>query len=137
MAATRASLSEAARRLLRTDGCTLEIPLEYAEQASTLALHISVSFPALIKEPKVVSEVGGNYLCLRCDGQCIAGVGGPEPPIAVCWIPTGRGDCSDSWHIFQQLVHDLLEAGYPGCIDCAGPAATEPWDESARRSELR
>ena len=137
MAALHASLSEAARRLLRTENCTLEVPPEFTEQANSLALHISDSLPALIREPQVLSEVGWNYICMRCDGELIARIGGPEPAMAVCWIPAGRGECGESWKLLQQLVHDLLEAGYPGCVGCAGPAATEPWDEVARRGELR
>lgn len=133
MAALRASISEAARRLLRTDNCTLEVPSEFTQQANSLALHISDSLPALIREPQVLSEVGWNYLCVRSEGELIARIGGPEPPLTVCWIPAGRGDCEEPWQLLQQLVRDLLEAGYPGCVGCGGPAATEPWDEPARR----
>jgi hypothetical protein len=134
MDAVRASLSEAARRLLRTDGCTLEVPEEFTEQANALALHISDTLPSLVREPEVLSEDGWTYFCIRSDGELIARIGGPEPAITVCWIPTRRGDCGEPWRIFQQLVHDLIEVGYPGCIGCAGPAATEPWVEAAMRN---
>ena len=136
MEGRRASLSEAARRLLRNEGCTLEVPDEFLSQANSLSLHISDSLPSLLREPKVSSQIGWNYVCIRSEGELIARIGGPEPSLGACWIPETRSKCDVAWDNFREIVHDLLEAGYPGCIDCAGPAATEPWDEATRRSEL-
>jgi len=52
----------------------------------------------------------------------------------VVWIP---GDCSSIWNRFTDTVLRLAEAGYPGCVGCAGPAAEGPWDEEASRQRLR
>ncbi|MAE38482.1 MAG: hypothetical protein CL969_02460, partial [Euryarchaeota archaeon] len=68
--------------------------------------------------------------------ELLASVGGDEPDIAVCWIPILEEEFENVWDDFRQIISDLLIAGYPGCIDCAGPAATEPWDEQSRRDEF-
>jgi hypothetical protein len=51
----------------------------------------------------------------------------------IVWVPIARDELEKVWLSFEQIVSDLLSAGYPGCIDCAGPAATEPWDEAQSR----
>jgi len=136
MEGRRASLSEAARRLLRREGCTIEVPDKFASQANALALHISDSLPSLLREPEVWTEIDWNYVCISRKGDLIARIGGPEPSLDVCWISIVETELDDMWDEFRQIISDLLIAGYPGCIDCAGPAATEPWDERSRRDEF-
>ena len=62
-------------------------------------------------------------------------IAGDEPvDFRVVWIP---GNCSAIWNRFKDTVLRLAEAGYPGCVGCAGPAAEGPWDEGASRQRLR
>ena len=130
-------IAEAARRLLRTEGCTLEVNPSFTESASELALHISDSLPSLIREPKVVTRPGLDQVLVRVGKIGIAQLAGREPEIESCWIPdTGEGMVK-LWIRFLQDVSDLLVAGYPGCLGCGGPGSEGPWDELASRARTR
>jgi hypothetical protein len=54
------------------------------------------------------------------------------PDDSICWVPSE--DLSASWILFSEVVFNLLTAGYPGCIGCAGPAAEGPWREAEQRA---
>ena len=60
----------------------------------------------------------------------MADFGADEPDMEVCWVPL----CN--WADFFEQVTDLLEAGYPGCIGCAGPGAEGEWNETSRRRQF-
>ena len=135
MDARAPTVAELARRLLRTDSLQLEVPMFLEESAIDLSLHVSDSLPSLLREPKVVSDSGWNYLSLKTE-VLIGRIGGPEPEIEVCWIPCDDSEVRQIWEMIVDSVKELLVAGYPGCIGCAGPAATEPWDESGSRARL-
>jgi hypothetical protein len=84
----------------------------------------------------VVAEIsdseGITIEMLNSPGGVIAA---DEPvDLRVVWIP---GNCSSIWNRFTNTVLRLAEAGYPGCVGCAGPAAEWPWDEEASRQRLR
>ncbi len=126
------SLAEAARRLLRSEGGILEVPENYYIKATNIALQINDQLPQLINEPQVVKGVE-NQLRLFHEGKLLFLIGGDEPDLSTCWIPVFDNDFDTSWEVLSKQISDLLVAGYPGCIGCAGPAATEPWDEKSRR----
>ena len=127
-------IAEAARRLLRTEGCTLEVTPSLAEAANELALHISDALPSLLREPEVSSQVGWTYVCIKKDGELIARIGGPEPSLDACWIPDHGDQLSILWSRFIHHIRDLVSAGYPGCVGCGGPGSEGPWDETASRA---
>ena len=130
-------IAEAARRLLRTEGSTLEVTPSLSNSANELALHISDSLPSLLREPDVSSEVDWTFVCIKMDGALIARIGGYEPSLDACWIPdTGEG-VENLWARFIQNVSDLLIAGYPGCVGWGGPGSEGTWDETASRARTR
>ncbi|MBF26803.1 MAG: hypothetical protein CMA98_03345 [Euryarchaeota archaeon] len=53
----------------------------------------------------------------------------PPKSLEIVWIKGG----AEKWNLLQKQIVELGRAGYPGCIGCAGPAASEPWDESISR----
>ena len=114
------SLREAARRFLKEEGCELSVPSEHAKEAWGLVQSISDHMPSRLELPTVI------------EGEIMAPglfqLGGEEPHIDICWVP----NCE--WKDFQIQVVELLEAGYPGCVGCAGPGAEDEWNESIRRS---
>ncbi len=131
-----ASFAEAARRLLRTEGCVLEVPSNYASDANVLALLISDSLPSLIREPQVVSGTDWHYVCIKSGDNLLARLAGPKPSADTCWVPdTGEGEAG-IWLRWQRGVRDLLEAGYPGCVGCGGPGSEGEWDEVAARKHM-
>ncbi len=134
MAARAGSLGEAARRLLKCENARLIVPIEIIYEAQKMSLQISDELPSLVHEPKV--ELGAEENTIRAESPNgpLFVLGGIEQSLDIVWVPIGRNELEDVWRRFEQIVSDLLSVGYPGCIDCAGPAATEPWDESQSRS---
>lgn len=116
------SLREAARRFLKEEGCELSVPKEYSKQAWGLVQSISDNIPSRLSLPHVVE---GEIMV-----KGLFQLGGEEPSVEVCWVP----DCS--WDDFCEQVMDLLVAGYPGCVGCAGPGAEGEWNEAVRRRQF-
>ena len=134
MAARAGSLGEAARRLLKCENTRLIVTIEIIYEAQKMALQISEELPSLVHEPIV--ELGAEENTIRAESPNgpLFVLGGIEQSLDIVWVPIGRNELEDVWRRFEQIVSDLLSVGYPGCIDCAGPAATEPWDEAQSRS---
>jgi len=136
MVVRASSLAEAARRLLRGDDCIIEVPSNCLSGARGIALQINDELPQLLNEPQIKLSTADSQVRIYSNDELLASVGGDEPDIAVCWIPILEEEFENVWDDFRQIISDLLIAGYPGCIDCAGPAATEPWDVQSRRDEI-
>lgn len=116
------SLREAARRFLREDGCILSVDATNTKDAWSLIQLISDHIPSKTSLPNVIE---GDFQIIG-----MADFGADEPDVEVCWVPL----CN--WADFFEQVTDLLEAGYPGCIGCAGPGAEGEWNETARRRQF-
>ncbi|MDP6899432.1 MAG: hypothetical protein QGF94_01165 [Candidatus Thalassarchaeaceae archaeon] len=126
-------IAEAARRLLRTDDCSLRVPESYVEQANEIALMISDLMPSILREPTI--RVGNDQsIIINCPAGVLAQIGGSEPNHSICWIPDHGGQLSILWSRFTDDVRDLVSAGYPGCVGCGGPGSEGPWDETASRA---
>ena len=116
------SLREAARRFLREDGCILSVHATNTKDAWSLIQSISDHIPSKTSLPNVIE---GDFQIIG-----MADFGADEPDMEVCWVPL----CN--WVDFFEQVTDLLEAGYPGCIGCAGPGAEGEWNEASRRRQF-
>ena len=116
------SLREAARRFLREEYCVISLPQEHLESAREIVQAISDYIPSRITLPEV--EEGTFRI------HDIAHFDQDEPSLDICWVP----NCD--WGDFKVQVLELLEAGYPGCVGCAGPGAEEEWNEKSRRHEF-
>ena len=129
-----AAISELARRALRSEGMVIHHRNPTSLGIDALSVKISDLSPGTLLG--VVGEESAS------EGITIETLNSPGGVIAtkepvdskVVWIP---GDCSSIWNRFTDTVLRLAEAGYPGCVGCAGPAAEEPWDEEASRQRLR
>jgi len=44
-------------------------------------------------------------------------------------LMTTEGDAAATMMHVLGMAHDLVDAGYPGCLGCGGPGLEEPWDE--------
>ena len=125
-------IAEAARRLLRTEDTSLIVPEALLNEAIELSLSISDGIPKLIREPTVSMgsenqiEVGG-----------LSQLGGEEPPLSICWVPTTTLDLETIWSRWTLQIRDLMAAGYPGCVGCGGPGSEGKWDETASRARTR
>ena len=125
-------LAEAARRLLRTEDTTLIVPKHLMDEALELSLAISDGIPKLIREPTVSSGADDS---IRVEGS--SQLGGEEPSLSVCWVPTHPENLDLIWSRWVQQIRDLMVAGYPGCVGCGGPGSEGVWDETASRARTR
>jgi len=129
MDANRSSLGEFTRRLLREEGVELSLPSSIVEIAEPIVGMVSRHIPARLLLPDVNSHPF-DYVSLIHEKKEIGRLGGMEPTLEIVWI---EGEIQHLIHRVIELVEEFLAAGYPGCRDCLGPAATEPWDESRFR----
>ena len=125
-------IAEAARRLLRTDGTSLIVPEDLFDEALQLSLAISDGIPSLIREPTV--SIGPSD---RIEVEGLSLIGGEEPSTIICWIPTTADNLHSLWQRWTVQIHDLMTAGYPGCVGCGGPGSEGIWDETASRARTR
>ncbi len=125
-------IAEAARRLLRTEGTTLLVPEFVFHEALKLSLAISDGIPKMIREPSV--SLGSEN---QIEIVGLAQIGGAEPNPSICWIPTPPNGLQNRWEDWVTQKHDLMTAGYPGCVGCGGPGSEGVWDEMASRARTR
>jgi len=125
-------IAEAARRLLRTEGTSLIVPEAMMNDALELSLSISDGIPKLIREPTVLTGSDNQIVV-----EGLSQLGGEEPPLSICWIPTDSSDLESMWVRWTQQIRDLMVAGYPGCVGCGGPGSEGEWDETASRARTR
>lgn len=100
----------------------MSVDVTNTKDAWSLIQSISDHIPSKTSLPKVIE---GDFQIIG-----MADFGADEPDVEVCWVPL----CN--WADFFEQVTDLLEAGYPGCIGCAGPGAEGEWNETARRRQF-
>ena len=125
-------IAEAARRLLRTEDTSLIVPEAPLNEALELSLSISDGIPKMIREPTV--SIGSEN---QIEVEGLSQLGGEEPSLAICWIPTTTFDLETIWSRWTQQIRDLMVAGYPGCVGCGGPGSEGKWDETASRARTR
>ncbi|MEC8926963.1 MAG: hypothetical protein VYB17_01730, partial [Candidatus Thermoplasmatota archaeon] len=106
-------IAEAARRLLRTEDTSLFVPENLLDEAQQLSLAISDGLPSLIREPTVAIGPSDQ---IHVDGLFL--IGGEEPNPTVCWIPSTSETLRSVWERWIAQIHDLISAGYPGCVGC-------------------
>ncbi len=134
------SLREAARRFIREEDIVIWVDEKDVTTANGLVSFMVEKLPARLSLPLV--EVNGlqspqsvslQPIEIFSNNQLIARLSGPPPQTTTCWVP---GDYDELWVIFVEHVEDLLDAGYPGCIGCAGPGAEGEWDEISQREKF-
>ena len=130
---------ESARRVLRIENISMKIPLELEEDFKILCDAISQNIPSRLIFPKVEY---GEFQSIEIfeynsdveDSEKIIIIGMNEPEEMVCWIESEK---FEGWKWLLESCHDLLLAGYPGCIGCGGPNSEEIWNEFEFRSKRK
>ena len=99
------------------------------QEIDSLAKELSDNAPKIIFgiESEVTDSADIYFLNMNSQNGIIS----QKPPksLETVWIKGG----SEKWNLLQKQIVELGRAGYPGCIGCAGPAASEPWDEAVSR----
>ena len=126
-----AAISELARRILRSSGVKIIHDGELIEEIESLAGELSDKAPKIIFG--IESQISDSEEIFFMNTNSANGIISQNPPVSleVVWVKGGN----EKWGYLQNKIVELGRAGYPGCIGCAGPAASEPWDEAFSREQ--
>ena len=126
------SLGEFTRRLLRNEGVLLLVPPKFAERCEDLPRLVAEYIPSRLHLPEI--EVHDEFhVLMKLGDEEIGRLSGSEPNLGSVWV---IGHISELIDEMLELSSAFLAAGYPGCRDCLGPAASEPWDEEEHRENV-
>jgi len=126
-----AAISELARRILRSSGVKIIHDGKLMEEIESLAAELSDKAPKIIFG--IESQISDSEDIFFMNTNSANGIISQNPPVSleIVWIKGGN----EKWDNLQKKIVELGRAGYPGCIGCAGPAASEPWDEVMSRQQ--
>ncbi len=128
------AVREAARRILRDEGLALHLPVEFENQADELLLAMADAQPSKLKFPEIATHALDSVDVYGPEdsslGRHSIRLGASEPGPTTCWIPL---EVTIAWRLVLSACHELLLAGYPGCVGCGGPNSEDPWDEPQSR----
>ncbi|HIE63978.1 MAG: hypothetical protein CXT72_00500 [Methanobacteriota archaeon] len=127
------AISELARRILRSTGCIISHPSYLEDEMKTFSTELSDLAPTMIFGMQNNLHIS-ECIKITFEKTSKGGIISKECPenLDDVWI---QGDYK-YWPRLKKNILDLAEAGYPGCIGCAGPAAELPWDEISSRSKI-
>ena len=128
-----AAISELARRTLRSTHVIYKASIDHGIDIDDISTTLSDASAALMIEFKLFEYCEDDISVCLTDSP--GGIFSDSEPSSMdeVWIP---GDISNMWDRYLRTMLELAEAGYPGCVGCAGPAAEIAWDEVASRSRL-
>jgi|TARA_B110000438_G_scaffold108992_1_gene106956 hypothetical protein len=127
-----AAVAELARRILRSNGLMITHNGQLTDQIEQLSSELSD------RAPKIVFGINGKISDVKEIffeiNNSEDGMISLKPPnsLDIVWIRGG----ANMWSKLTRKIVELGSAGYPGCVGCAGPAASEPWNEEASRNEI-
>lgn len=123
------AVREAARRILRHEKVRINLPLDAIDAGHRLVDRIMEANPRRTDLPTVhlgdTAEVYAEQILL------LSWTNGGS--LHTLLMPT-EGDAATSMMHVLEMAHDLVDAGYPGCLGCGGPGLEDPWDEVHWRS---
>lgn len=125
-----AAVSELARRILRSNGVEIIHNGQLSQQIEDLSKELSDRAPKIIFGIKSIFSKTENIIFQNLNSSDgIISLKEPDS-LEIVWVKGGI----EVWNQLQNKIVELGRAGYPGCVGCAGPAASEPWDEVKSRS---
>lgn len=133
------AVREVARRILREDSLVIHAGESYMEELEQLILSMGdaqparLTFPTLHLSQSAMIDIIQHHPSSSQSIQ-LARLGTEEPDSNVCWIPLAT---NEAWNCVLEACHELLAAGYPGCVGCGGPNSEEEWDEEKSREKWR
>jgi len=127
-----AAISELARRTLRSTEVTFQADKGFSADIESLSTSLSDVSPTLMISISHI-EIDSESITIDCSGLAGGMIGCEEPEQEFVWI---NGNVNDIWRKYIRVMIELANAGYPGCVGCAGPAAEMPWDETLSRRRL-
>lgn len=130
------AVREAARRILRDEGLSLHLPMEFENQADELILTMADAQPSKLEFPQIETHELDSVDVYGPEDTSLARhsirLGVSEPSPDTCWIPL---EATIAWGHVLSACYELLVAGYPGCVGCGGPNSEDPWNEHQSRQK--
>lgn len=129
------AVREAARILLREEHLAVHGPAWLETKLHDLAVSMGDKLPARLSFPLFLNTQDHSITIVdRATMETRVECSRVEPARHVVWVPL---ECDEAWMNLEATAMDLLEAGYPGCVGCAGPEAEAPWDETTSRKRIK
>ena len=131
------AVREFSRRLLREEGLVLSVRAERTDEVNQLLLAMADLQPERLVFPEVHGHATAGLTLHRShegDDVLLGQSSVVEPPIDVLWLPMEADEALDS---ILEASHDLLQAGYPGCVGCVGSVDETAWDEATHRQRWK
>ena len=124
---------ETSRRILRNEEIVISAPAEFQQIVADLGSKISDSIPERLSFPSFIASENQTIEIFKNSinpNNLIATIGYNEVSLEACWVYC---EISFGLHSVIESCYQLLEAGYPGCLNCEGTGQDERWDEENYR----
>tara|TARA_Y100001954_G_C15496676_1_gene447745 strand:- start:245 stop:673 length:429 start_codon:yes stop_codon:yes gene_type:complete len=128
------AMREWARRFLKYSEITTKSTALISQKILSLHLYYNDSVPSQFSQiqQEIIPE---NSIYLYANNTLIGQIGGTiNNEMTSVYIPTD--DILVKWNHMEQIIRELIDAGYPGCVGCGGPGAEEEWDENKNRDYI-
>ena len=127
-----AAVSELARRILRSSGVEISHNGFLLRDIEVLSNELSDNAPKIVFGIKSnIRDSEDVFLKMSDSSDGMISVSPPES-LEIVWVKKR----DSTWDNLTQKIIELGRAGYPGCVGCAGPAASEPWNETESRNQI-
>ena len=122
---------EAARCFLKAEKVEIFANEHNIDLLDDLSKRISELQPQKIDFP-TYQTTNTNEIIMKCDDVEIM-ICKKEPEVCINWLPS---DKMKGISAFIEMVLELAEAGYPGCVGCIGSVDENPWNEGLSRLNI-
>ena len=125
------AMREWARRFLSNSEILTNSPALIAEKILSLHLYFNDQAPSQFSQIQQGINVEDS-IYLYSNEILIGQVGGDIiDELSSVYIPAEN--IFEKWDALENMIRELIIAGYPGCVGCGGPGAEEVWDEGENR----
>lgn len=122
---------EAARCFLKAENVEIIANEGNIDLLDELSKKIAELQPEKIDFP-TYQKINSTEIIINCDDVKIM-ICKKEPDATIIWLPSEK---INGITTFIQMVEELAEAGYPGCVGCIGSVDEKPWDEEISRMNI-
>ena len=122
---------EAARQILKAKTPVISCTLESIHLFDAMIGSLSDKQPARVTFPETRISNSKDIKIVHEDGSIV--ISKAEPAKDILWIPMDPKEGAE--HLIE-MIDELANAGYPGCVGCIGSISEGGWDESKSRELL-
>ena len=122
---------EAARCFLKAESVEIIANEDNVDLLDALSKRIAELQPQKVNFP-TYQNTNLTEIVINCDNVSIM-ISKKEPDAKINWLPSEK---INGISTFIQMVEELAEAGYPGCVGCIGSIDEKPWNEEVSRLNI-